>query len=371
MADDLEPGFELPAAAVALDGNTTDGEVAKLTRSPGKYSTPVTDNARDEYASSPTQLAQTTDSIKTKPLDIHGSEHHFHDVKPFRPLDIYSSSVPPSRSKFGLDQDDKLVWDYAVVFDVPEEDENHIEIPPYENSKWAHPAQGINNKLNSRKTNKNKKSSISTSKKMSAKDMKAHRRSSIDAFRHAISQQEEKHVYRLKDLVGVFFDISAHNGTIISGDDEEESGGGSPVMVGMSAPGSSPNIVQRNNTIVRLNEEDRIWLAKRARIKRMQKQAPAIKHFPGRRFFERIFSEVSEGRDYLDKRRFAIAKAFVVVGLLAEQAGLETYCHWSSCGDQILCKLRAEPPEVRCVLCMCVHVNFVHHPVTYLLVYFG
>lgn len=329
--NDLESSFELPPPVIEENQKTRNVE---LTGTAAKYTTPTREPA-EQQASSPTELAKTTEAIQTKPLSIHGAEHIFRDVQHFRPLDIYSNKVPSNKSKFGLEKDDKLVWDYVVVFDVPEEDDEHNDVFPYLNSKWAPPSDGIDPK--NKKTSSKKKKTI---KKF--KNQKAHRRSSISALEHAMSQQEDRYKFTLRDLVTVFFDISAHSSHDEVDGDEESDIGASPIMTGATGP----QAVTRQSTVVRLDEEDRAWLSKRAHLRRMQKQAPAIKHFPGRKFFERIFNEISEGRLYLDKRRYAIAKAFVVIGLLAEQAGLETYCHWSSGGDQILCKIRAEGAEV-------------------------
>ena len=73
--------------------------------------------------------------------------------------------------------------------------------------------------------------------------------------------------------------------------------------------------------------------------------APPIKHKPAREFFTR-FPQCEQGQEKVTLRQFEIARSFVVIGLLAEQCGLETYCYWSCDRDQIICKLRAEPKEL-------------------------
>lgn len=349
MSDSVEhkeTPFELPAPALPTTTTTTteQGREEKTTSSLGKYTTPAKKNTVNSTAKSPTDLARTTTSIQDKGIDEYGTEHIFREVKTFRPTDVYSQLIPPERSHFGLDAADKLQWDYVVVFDIPDEDEEHPDIEPYTNSKWDHPALGgVSHPVSSNRKKKKKKRNSPNNKTQPAPTGKARRRSSIQLMKDKmLSATEDKYKYVPRDLVAIFYDISEHNGV------EEDEGDFEEDVEAASPPGSpSHGPLERQSTIVRLAFEDLEWLKKREHLNVQQKLAPAIKHFPGRKFFERIFNEVAEGRDYLDARRYAIAKAFVVIGLLAEQCGLETYCHWSSVGDQIICNLRAEPPEVR------------------------
>ena len=134
--------FELPPSALLSADTPTEEKIKELDKvekgvaaTLGKYTTSTKEDDDNEVSRSltPTDLARKTNSIKDTGLDQVGSEHIFREVDTFRPVDVYSELISPGRSLIGLEDDDKLLWDYVIVFDVPDEDEDHPDILPYVN----------------------------------------------------------------------------------------------------------------------------------------------------------------------------------------------------------------------------------------------
>ena len=330
-------GFELPPAE-------EKASTTLLAKKGGAYTTTLEPERTVTESTSPTDLARRTTSLKIQPLDCHGAERVLNGTQTFRPMDIYDNMVPNGRNRYGLTEEDELPWDFAVAFDIPDEDDEHEDIELYVNSKWAHPARHLREQVEANKSRgAMKREATSKAKKQKTRER---RKSKLEVLKETVMNAlDDRHKFELRDLVAVFFNIAA-TGVVDPNYDEEAT----------ISPPTSPSPSNLENVDddgtkaekkIRLCQEDRQWLVKLDNEKRKNKQAPSIKRWPGIPFFERIFHDVAEGRDYLDKRRFAIAKSFVIIGLLADQCSLTTYCEWSSGGDQMFCKLRAEAAEVR------------------------
>ena len=310
----------------------------------GTYVTPTADSSKQKQrATSPSSMVLQSETIKSVGENVTGVDHTFSRVKTYKRVDVYAADVPASRSRFGLDDEDELVWDYAIVFEVPLDEEEEVLLPG-QTQRWSHPAmaamRGLKKQSSSFSSNPSEsvKAQNRTSKHPENRSSLAAAQGHLQHVLHLIKDESEDR-FTCEDLIMLYQEMSGTQAM----DDEYEDDGEVSGSDELNDPGST---LKRKNTMQRLEADDHAWLMARAKIK-ADGQAPAIKHFPGRKIFEDIFNDVAEGAEYVGRRRFAIAKAFVIVSILAEQCGLETYCHWSSGGDRILCKVRAEPKELR------------------------
>jgi hypothetical protein len=309
----------------------------------GAYVTPQPDSSyRSQRATSPTAMALESKVIKSVGENVTGVDHTFNQVKSYKPIDVYAADVPASRSRFGLEDEDELLWDYAIVFEVPLDEEDEVLLPG-QTRRWSHPAVAAMRGLKRRASSFSMASSESVKAQTKRNDRPKSRSSLAAAQGHLqhvlhLIKDENEDRFTCEDLIMLYQEMSGSQSIDDEDDGEVDDISGSP-----NDSGSKP---QRRDTIQRLAKEDEAWIKARANQK-SSLQAPAVKHFPGRKFFEDIFNDVAEGADHVGHRRFAIAKAFVIVGILAEQCGLETYCRWSSGGDRIVCRVRAEPKELR------------------------